>query len=196
MKDTTLCDNGVIMIGTCFAIPNLKAIKTFMADDIPLVVIIHSVVMLKHPELLKIAHIRMKIVKNSTQEFCVKGMQLKVLSLAPIESNFSGLFCDHQRFIETTVNSKGCGCYSMEMRRANIITTHNIKFAYKDGKYIFSAEDFTRLNFSSLFQYAGFSISTQFHHLDETNQSDDLFDLITNIFNHVNLNGGFTATRW
>ena len=95
MKDTTLRDNGVITIGTYFTIPNPKAITTFMADDIPLVVTMHSVVILKHPELPKIARTRTNIVKNSTQVFCAKGMQLKALSLAPIESNYAGLFYDH-----------------------------------------------------------------------------------------------------
>ena len=111
----------------------------------------HSVIILRYPGLFKISNIRMNIVKNSTQTFYVQGKQLKVLSLSPIESNCAGLFYDYQRVIETTANSKGCGCYSMKPRRVNIVTTHNIKFSYKSGENILSTEDLTSLKFGSLF---------------------------------------------
>lgn len=49
--------------------------------------------------------------------------------------------CDYQRVIETTTNSRWCGCCSMKTRRSNILTTHDIKFSYKNGADAFSTKD-------------------------------------------------------
>ena len=169
-----------------------------MADGIPLVVVMNLVVILKHPELLKTACIRTNIANNSTQAFYGKGIQLKVLSLAPIESNCAGLFCDHQSVIETSANSKGCGYYSMETRRANIITTLDIKFAYNDGKYALSAEYFTSSKFSSLFQDTDFPFLNNFITLTKLIRVMSYL-IRLRVFAtgyHVNLNGGFTMTEW
>lgn len=88
---------------------------------------------------------------------------------------------DHQNVIETAINSKCCGCCSMVARSANIITTHDIKFGYKNGEDAFSTEDFTSFKFIYIFQYHYFPMSTQHHNLDETEQNKTLFKAITNI---------------
>ena len=84
----------------------------------------------------------------------------------------------------------------MESTRSNIVTTHDIKFAYRNGDKAFFTEDFTSLKFNYLFQVHPFPISTQFLYLDETEHSNKLFDCITYIINHVNNNGGFTVKGW
>ena len=84
----------------------------------------------------------------------------------------------------------------MEQWRYNILTTHDIEFTYSNGDKAFSIENFTNLNFNSLFQDHPFPVSTPFCHLDETKHNNKLFDSITNIVNHVNNNGGFIITGW
>ena len=42
------------------------------------------------------------IPNNRTSSFCEKGMKVEILSMAPAETNCSGLFCDHQRAVDTT----------------------------------------------------------------------------------------------
>ena len=41
--------DGAVSIGTCLDIPNAKPIKSYMADDIPLVVTMNSIAVLKTP---------------------------------------------------------------------------------------------------------------------------------------------------
>ena len=64
LKDTALRDNGEIIIGTYFAIPNLNAINTFMADDMSLVVAGNLVIVLKYPTLASQDFIEITITKN------------------------------------------------------------------------------------------------------------------------------------
>ena len=58
----------------------------------------------------------------------------------------------------------------------------------------FFLENFTSLNFNSLFQCHLFPISTQITPLDKTKHIDTLVDCITNIGIHVDNHGGFTDT--
>ena len=66
LKDTALRDNSVITIGACFVIPNPKAIKTFMEDDIPLVVTGSLFIVLKRHTLSPQVHIKMTITTTKT----------------------------------------------------------------------------------------------------------------------------------
>ena len=91
LKDTTMRDNGVISIGTCFALPNPQPVTKYMEDDIPLVITKNSLICLKSSELPEVV-INHSISHNETTAFCMKGMQIEVLSMAPHETNCSGLF--------------------------------------------------------------------------------------------------------
>ena len=195
-KDTTLRDNGVITIGTCFAVANPKPIMKLMSGDIPLLITNNSVTVLKTPTTYPEFHINRTTVKNSTKSFCIHGMRLKVTYIAPAETTCSGLFCDRQRAVETTSSGKACGCYSMDTRRGNMVTMHDIVFIDKNGEEVFDIQDFTSLKFSSLFQDLPFPVSTRLHHLDNTDHFDNLFDCITDIINHVNGHNGFTVSGW
>ena len=100
LKDTTLRDNGAIKIKMCCVIPNPKDIKTFMVDDIPLVIIGNSNIVLKHHMLPPQVRIDTTITNNLTKAFCIRHMQLTVVSITPNETNCNGYFCDRQRDIE------------------------------------------------------------------------------------------------
>ena len=120
----------MITIGTYFTIPYPKAIKMCMVEDMFLVVTENSVIALRHPTLDPQISIETTVTKNSTKAFCIRRIKLTVVSLKPNETNCSGFLCDHQRAIETTTNSKSCRWYSVESRRYNIVTTHDIEFTY------------------------------------------------------------------
>ena len=99
-KDTILRDNGVLTIGIYIIISNAKPIKRYMANAIPIVVIMNYGIVLKSFNLYPTANIQSSIVKKSTQAFYIKGIQLNMLSLSPTEANYSDLFCDHQQAFE------------------------------------------------------------------------------------------------
>lgn len=65
---------------------NTKTIETFIGDNIPLIVTMSSVIILKHQEVPYRAPITTSIVKNLTQKFCVKGVNIILLSLVHIDS--------------------------------------------------------------------------------------------------------------
>ena len=195
-KDTTLRDNGVVTIGTCFAVANPKPIMKLMSGDIPLLITNNSVTVLKIPTTYPPFDINRTTVKNSTKSFCIHGMKLKVTYIAPAETTCSGLFCDRQRAVDTTATNKACGCYSMDTRRSNIVTMHDIVFIDNNGEEVFDIKDFTSLKFSLLFQDVPFPVSTRLHHLDNTEHSDNLFECITDIITHINDHGGFTVSGW
>lgn len=73
MKDTYICDNNMVTIGMCFTVPNPKAIKTFMADNIAHGITIVLVIVHKYHEVSYQFHIMFSIVKNSTLTFLSRG---------------------------------------------------------------------------------------------------------------------------
>ena len=79
----------------------------------------------------------------------------------------------------------------MDKRRAIIVCMYNIEFIDKStGDKVFTTKDFTSLNYSSLFQNLAFSCSTRFHHLDDSEYSDNLCDCISDIITYINDNQG------
>ena len=97
--------------------------------------------------------------------------------MTPAETNCSSLFGDRQRAVDTTVEKKGCGCYSMDNRRACIVMVHNIKFSNSDGSHAFTTADYSSLRFSLIFQDFSFPTLTRFGELDETYASDNLYTM-------------------
>ena len=63
LKGTNIRDEGVITIGAYFDIPNPKAIKVFMADNIPLVITGDSINVPKNPTLPPYVRIETTITK-------------------------------------------------------------------------------------------------------------------------------------
>lgn len=63
-----------------------------MPDTIPLIITMDLVVILKYPEVPKEVIITTFIVNNSTQVFCVKGVNLMVLGIASIKSNCTAYY--------------------------------------------------------------------------------------------------------
>ena len=80
-------------------------------------------------------------------------MKIKVTFLAPVVTKCPGHVYNRQRATETIANSKGCGCYLMDTRRANITMTHDIKFYHHNSDTAFEVERYIILKFSLLFQY-------------------------------------------
>ena len=110
LKDTTICDNGVISIGTCFALPNPQPITKYMEDDILLITTKNLLICLKSSELPEV-DINHSISNNSTTSFCMRKTKIEILSMASAETSYSSLFCDRQRAVDTMAERKGYGCY-------------------------------------------------------------------------------------
>ena len=62
-KDTTLCNNGVVTIGTCIEIPNAKPIESYITNDIPCVVTMNYVIILESLNMYPTADIQSSVVK-------------------------------------------------------------------------------------------------------------------------------------
>ena len=73
-KDTTLRDNVVVTIGTCFAAINPKPITKYMPSDIPLIVANNSVIVLKTPLAFPTTSINNYIITSLTRSFCIEQM--------------------------------------------------------------------------------------------------------------------------
>ena len=71
-KDTTLRDNGVVTIGTRFAVVNPKPIAKYMSSDIPLVVTNNSVIVFITPLTFPTTSINNSIINNLTRSFCIE----------------------------------------------------------------------------------------------------------------------------
>ena len=91
LKDTTIRDNGVISIGTCFALSNPQLIAKYMEDDIPLITTKNPLKCLKSSELPKV-DIDHSISYNLTTAICMKKIKIEILSIVPAETNCSNLF--------------------------------------------------------------------------------------------------------
>ena len=65
-KDTTLCNNGVVTIGTCFAIVNPNPMRNYFSSDIPLVITNNSVIVFKTPLIFHTTSIDNSVIKNVT----------------------------------------------------------------------------------------------------------------------------------
>ena len=136
------------------------------------------------------------IPNKHTSSFCEKGMKVDIMSMAPAETNYSGLFYDHQRAVDTTGERKGYDFYLMNHRKASIVMVLTLKFFFPNGDHTFTIENFTSIRFSSLFQGHQFPALTYFSELDKTDSSDILFDCITKIVHYINLKKGFNFTGW
>ena len=91
-RNTALRDNGVVIIRICITILNAKLIKSYLADNILLVITMNSVIFLKPFNLYTTANIQSYIVKITTRAFCIEVVQLNMLSLSPVENDCSGHF--------------------------------------------------------------------------------------------------------
>ena len=85
-RDVTLCNNGVVTIGTCFTIVNPKPIRNYFSSDIPLGITNNSVIVLRTLSTFPTTSINNYVIKNVTWSFCIEQMKLKVTYLAPAKS--------------------------------------------------------------------------------------------------------------
>ena len=87
----------------------------------------------------------------------------------------------------------------MGTRRANIVTTHDIKFNHSNGDEAFEVDNYTSLKFSSFFEYHTHSLF-RFAILISVIPHIAIHCLIligiTSIVNLIHLNGGFIVTGW
>lgn len=198
-KNSICRDNGTMRVGSYFAILNPSPIKTYLANDIPIVSATGSGIYLKTPTIVDQVVPRPDISQNLTSAFVLNNMQLEVLCSEPVNTCCTGLFCDRQRLPEVKSSSKGCGCYNGQTRQSGIIISHAIKIKYPgNGDNFCTIEQFSSVAFSRIY-LAGtgtFPSSVRLNVLDHTPQFEHLEDTIDNQIDYVNSHFGFTVIGW
>ena len=127
---------------------------------------------MKHPYILREYEINMGTTGNKSQAFVLNNCMLDVISSTPEETKRAGLFCDKERIHEIANGSQGCGCYSMLMRRSNIIIDHSLKIR----KLLWECyiKKFSLTTFSRLYQSAPFPSAIR---VDFLQLADDYWNL-------------------
>jgi hypothetical protein len=196
MRNPTLRDDGAITIGTVIRIISPEPITRLMADDIPMLETRLPVIVMKRPRELFQVPIDTGIASNSSRAFVYRNCQVTVKSSTVEETKCAGLFCDKQRIREVLKSKNGCGCYSMQSRRSNLVITHNLVVTNEDLGFDEYFQNYSSSKFSSLYQNKPFSSSVRKSQMQMTTQ---YFAMMTNIdtcIEYINDNGGFTVVGW
>ncbi len=194
-RNPLLRDNGVLSVGSYIIVFNPLPITTRFCNEIPLLETRGGCVVMKPPQCITEIKLDHGISTGVTRVFVVNNVQVKVNSTSVQTTKCSGLFCDRQRAVEIERGDRACGCYSMQSRIGNIVIVHNIS-VIKDGIPDLCVEDFSSLNFSSLYLKDALPVSVKFNSLDYTPQYFRLQMCIDDVVQYVNENGGFTVVGW
>lgn len=189
-------DSGVITIGTIFALLNPLPIKSELSN-IRMIETEGGVVIMRSPTSYKSVPIISNIAQNVTRGFVLNNKEIDILACSALKTRCSGLFCDKQRSYELKNSQKGCGCYSMISCLSSIVMKLSFGFDLNNSSdEIIEIEHFCSLQFMRLFLSDALPHSTQRNMLDGNEVLDDVFDALDNIFNYININGGFTIIGW
>ena len=194
-RNPLLRDNGVLTVGSYIIVFNPLPITTRFCNEIPLLETRGGCVVMNPPQCITEIKLDHGISTGVTRVFVVNNVQVRVNSTSVQTTKCSGLFCDRQRAVEIERGDRACGCYSMQSRIGNIVIVHNIS-VIKDGIPDLCVEDFSSLNFSSLYLKDALPVSVKFNSLDYTPQYLRLHGCIDDVVQYVNENGGFTVVGW
>ena len=196
MRNPTLRDDGAITIGTVIRIISPEPVTRLMADDIPMLETRLPVIVMKRPREFFAISIDRGIASNASRAFVYNHCQIRIQSSTTEETKCAGLFCDKQRVREVLQSKNGCGCYSMQSRRSNLITTHNLIVTNEETGLDEYFPNFSSSKFSSLYQNKPFSASVRKSELQMTSQFFVMMNSMENCVNYINENGGFTIVGW
>ena len=194
-NDTGMRDDGNITIGTCFSVFNPRPIEDYLAGDVPLLDTAFAGIALKTPSDIKEVSIQEGIGPGVTRSFVLRGATVEVESSAPVQTECSGLFCDKQNINEVLKVKRGCGCYSMKERIANVVMVHDLEIESEDGSVNFKVE-FSSAMFDRVFFKTAMPGTVKKKDLDMTEAFFDLETSIDTIMQKYNVAGGFRVLGW
>ena len=140
-------------------------------------------------------NIDMGVTKNTTRAFVLNNVSVDLSSMDVHNTKCSGIFCDRQRAVETGRGNRACGCYSMQNLIGNIVLVHQVTVS-KGDTVILTMDDFSSLQFSSLYMKDDFTSTIRFNLLDYTPAYFSLQEAADNVVEYINTNGGFTVIGW
>jgi hypothetical protein len=196
MRNPTLRDDGAITIGTVIRIISPEPVTRLMAGDIPMLETRLPVIVMKRPRELFQVVIDKGISSNSSRAFVYKNCQISIRSSTVEETKCAGLFCDKQRIREVLQSKNGCGCYSMQSRRSNLVITHNLIVTNEELGFDEYFSNYSSSKFSSLYQNKPFSSSIRKSQMQMTTPYFAMMDNVDNCIQCINHNGGFTVVGW
>ena len=195
-QHTCIRDNGGITIGTIFRFFAPKPIDNIMPDGIPSIESSFPVTIMKMPSILPEVRIDYLIEGGTPLSFSLNGCEINSLSIEPIETGCAGRFCDKQRVLEVLNYNEGCGCYSFDARRTNMVIDHAINIDHFALQETIHVPKFSSSNFSLFYQNTVFSPQVRTSTLDITDEFFELEDAVTQALRLINDNGGFTVIGW
>ena len=83
IKNPQFIYDGQITLGTIFRVIDPLPMKTLMANDIPMLEIRLSVIVIKHPNILALVQVNTMLTGNVSQAFVLNGYRLRVHSSTP-----------------------------------------------------------------------------------------------------------------
>ena len=190
-----LHDNGVLTIGTYIGVINPMPINQWFCNEIPIIECRGGCFVMKPPGSVTSINIDMGVVKNTTRAFVLNNVNVDLSSMDVHTTKCSGLFCDRQRAVEVGRGNRACGCYSMQTRIGNIVLVHQVNVS-KGDKDIVTMDDFSSLQFSSLYLKDDFTSTIRFNLLDYTTSYFTLQKDADDVVEYINTNGGFTVIGW
>ena len=190
-----LRDNGVLTIGTYIGVINPMPINQWFCNEIPIIECRGGCFVMNPPGSVTSINIDMGVTKNTTRAFVLNNVSVDLSSMVVHNTKCSGRFCDRQRAVEVGHRNRACGCYSMKTRIGNIVLVHQVTVS-KGDTVILTMDDFSSLQFSSLYMKDDFTSTIRFNLLDYTPAYFSLQEAADNVVEYINTNGGFTAIGW
>lgn len=190
-----LRDNGVLTIGTYIGVINPIPINQWFCNEIPIMECRGGFFVMKPPGSVTSINIDMGVVKNTTRAFVLNNVNVDLSSMDVHTTKCSGLFCDRKRAVEVGRGNRACGCYSMQTHIGNIALVHQVTVSIGDTELL-SMDDFSSLQFSSLYLKDDFTSTIRFNLLDYTESYFSLQTSSDDVVEYINNNGGFTVIGW
>jgi len=128
--------------------------------------------------------------------FTLNNCEIESLSIEPIETGCAGRFCNKQRVLEVLSYNEGCGCYSYDARRTNMVINHVLNINHHSLQETIHVSNYSSSMFSLLYQTAVFSSQIRASALDVTDEFFNLEENVENVIKLINENDGFTVIGW
>ena len=200
-RDTTNRDNGVITVGTIFAIIDPEPVTKRFENIVPILETRSRAFIMKYPPNglagIPLAH---DIGEKVQRSFVLRGVKIDMHRIDLEKVECAGKFCDHQRIDDVKSSNKGCGCYAHASLVPSLCLINRFMITWdNDGEgNIESVEvdKFSSRKFQRLFMNDDFPTSVTYAELAESLHLHKMRRAIVKGIEEINKKGGFDVVGW
>lgn len=194
-NESSVRDNGILGVGSCVFITDMKPVTDYLAGDIPIIDTEFSANMLKNPK-FKPVPMDTKIENDVTRSFVLREAKVTVHSVAPIKTNCGGLLCKKTYAKEVQRSKRGCGCFETQDRIASVALVYCVEIENSKTGYTFEDKEFSHSSFDQLFMKDVMPSAAKRRKLDNTKEFVDFEDSMDKILTKYNNKKKFTVIGW